>query len=156
MKKINLLILSLFCLCSLAAFATHDNCCKEPQPAPKCETPCPQTYDSTSCDYFLCTDKNMNTIFSGMNLSNAQICNAQKIQEKYEQEVLSLEEKLECENAKLSELEESCASASEIRKQKNAIKELEKTKKKICECYESQFKATLSSDQERIYNKNKK
>ncbi len=156
MKKISLLILSLFCLCSMSAFATHDNCCKKPQSVPKCEKPCPQTYTESDCDSFLCTEKNMNSVFSGMNLSNAQICNAKKIQEKYEQEVLSLEEKLECECAKLKELEECCANASEIRKQKNVIKELEKTKKKICECYENQFKATLSSDQERIYNKNKK
>lgn len=156
MKKISLVILSLCCLCTSGIFAAEDNCCKKPQPAPKCETPCPQTYNENLNNCFLCTDKDMKSLFCGMNLSNAQICNAQKIQEKYEQEVLSLEEKLECEKEKLAELEKCCASASDIRKQKNVIKELEKTKKKICDCYEDQFKASLSSDQERIYNKNKK
>ena len=105
---------------------------------------------------FLCTDKDMESVFCGMNLSDSQICNAQKIQEKYEQEVYSLDERLDCERDKLEELEENCASNSEIRRQKNIIKELEKTKKKICKCYEDQFKAMLSSDQERIFNKNKK
>ena len=128
MKKINLLILSLLCLCSLTAFATHDNCCKKQNQIPKCEKPCPQKHTSLSDECFLCTDKDMESVFCGMNLSDSQICNAQKIQEKYEQEVYSLDERLDCERDKLEELEENCASNSEIRRQKNIIKELEKIK----------------------------
>lgn len=156
MKKVTLSILSLLCLCTINSYAWAEDCCPKVQPKQKCETPCPQTYTEDLDDCFLCTDKDMKTLFCGMNLSNSQLCNVHKIQEKYEQEISGIEEKLECENEKLSELEKCCASASDIRKQKKVIKELEKMKKKICDCYEEQFKASLSTDQKRIYNKNKK
>ena len=45
--------------------------------------------------------------------SEAQICNAGKIQDKYEQEVLSLEERIQCENQKLCQLERNCAKKVE-------------------------------------------
>ena len=165
MKTLYLLLLSFICLSSLTAFA-QDDCCKkqmtpaapcEKQVQKPCETPCPQT-SVTPCpdECFLCTNCKMNTLFRCMNLSSSQICNAHKIQEKYNQEVLSLNERLQCEKQKLCQLEKSCAKSSEIRKQKRLIKKLEKTKKEICKCYEQQFKATLSSQQIKAYNKNKK
>ena len=156
MKKLYITILSLVCLCTSSAYAWHNPLCKKQQSELNCRETCPQTYTTSSGECFLCTKKNMNSVFSGMNLSNAQICNANKIQEKYEQEVLSLNDRLECENKKLCELKDNCAKSNDIRKQKRAINELEKTKKKICECYEKQFKATLSDNQISIYNKNKK
>lgn len=148
MKRLFLLFICVVCLCSLSSFAnshysTENNCEKSyKQPGP------------TSC--FLCTNANMNTLFKQINLCETQICNAMKIQSKYEQEVLSLNERIECEKAALCKLEQNCSNGSEIRKQKRLIKKLEKKKKEICKCYEKQFKATLSKDQERAYNKNKK
>lgn len=157
MKKLFVVTMSLICMCSLSAFADC-NCHKKPKPAPAaCEQPCPQTCQ-TPCanDTFLCTKVNMDTLFRCMNLSNTQICNAHKIQEKYEQEVYSLSERIQCEKQKLCQLERTCAKNSDIRKQKRLIKRLEKDKKKICKCYEKQFKATLSNQQIKAYNKNKK
>lgn len=176
MKKLYLLFLSFICLCSLSAFAdspcdkeikkvpstncqkpctkqyqrTYQTPCKKP-----CEKPCPKAY-TPSCNKFLCTNADMNTLFKNMNLSSTQVCNAQKIQSKYEQEVLSLNERLQCEREKLCQQEQTCAKGSEIRKQKRLIKKLEKKKKEICKCYEKQFKATLSSMQQKAYRKYKK
>lgn len=159
MKKICLLFMCIVCLCSLSSYAdmsyatkTNTNCEKPctPNPCQKSyQTPCP-----SSC--FLCTSANMNTLFKQMKLCDTQICNAMKIQDKYVQEVLSLNERIECEKATLCRLEQNCAKGSEIRKQKRLIKKLEKKRKEICKCYEKQFKATLSSDQQRLYNKYKK
>lgn len=163
MKKICLLFMCVVCLCSLSSYANgqytrnyqmqQKPACEKPcKPNPcekECPTPCP-----SSC--FLCTNANMNTLFKQMNLCDTQICNAMKIQGKYEQEVLSLNERIECEEENLCRLEETCAKYSDIRKQKSLIKKLEKKKKEICECYEKQFKATLSQDQQRLYNKYKK
>ena len=149
-KKLFLLILSLICLCSLCVFAASNDCNKKAES----KVSCPQTYEHCLTECFLCTEKTMASAFSGMNMSSNQICNAKKLQEKYEQEVLSIEEKIQCEEEKLNELKRKCSSKSAIRKQKRYIKELKKTKKKICDCYQKEFKSTLSSDQERRYNKN--
>ena len=178
MKKLHLLFLSFICLCCSLAFAdssyntTMTKNCKTPtnvqrqkmyyyynkaqnqncqKPVEKqCETP------QASCEKFLCTCADMNTLFKNMCLSETQICNAQKINDKYKQEVLSLCERIDCENAKYRQLEQNCAKKSELRKQKRLIKKLEKKKKEICECYEKQFKVTLSKDQKKAYNKYKK
>ena len=152
MKKTGLLILAIIVLCSLYAFADSDECCDKAKQ--KVETNCPQTSVNCLDECFLCTEKNMKSVFSGMNLSNAQICNAQKIQEKYEQEVYSIEEKIQSEIEKLTALKNSCSSKFDIHKQRRYIKNLEKTKKKICNCYQEEFKTSLSKDQEKIYNRN--
>lgn len=182
MKKLYLLFLSFICLCSLSAFADSP-CDKEVKtmPSTNCQKPCAKQYKRTyqspcqkTCkkpcqepcektytppcpsNKFLCTNADMNTLFKNMNLSSSQICNAEKIQSKYEQEVLSLNDRLQCEREKLCQLEQTCAKGSELRKQKRLIKKLEKKKKEICECYEKQFKATLSSIQQKAYRKYKK
>ncbi len=176
MKKI-CLFLSFICLCSTAVFAqspcdneipvqkTHSyenpcpNDCKKGCTKP-CQNPCAKPESMSCCpsrsECFLCTKKNMNSLFREMNLSEAQICTAMKIQGKYEQEVLSLDERLQCEKQNLYRLEQTCTKGSEMRKQKRLIKKLEKKKKEICKCYENQFKATISNDQKKIYNKCKK
>lgn len=164
MKKLYLLLLSFLCLCSLNAFA-NSPCDNEvnmqPQsrcekPCPKQQTQCPQTYQRPRSECFLCTEKNMSTLFSQLCLSNTQVCTAQKIQDKYDLEVYSLNDRIQCEEENLCRLKEQCASNCEIRKQKNLIKKLKKERKKICECYEHQFKTILSDKQKRNYNKYKK
>lgn len=161
MKKFNLLLLTLICLCSLTAYAGCGSCSKEQvQPRTSCETPCetkcPQTCITPCSERFLCTKTNLDSLKSCMNLSEAQLCNAHKIQEKYDQEVYSMNERIKCEKQKLCQMERNCAKGSEIRKQKRLIRRLEKEIKKICDCYEKQFKATLSDQQIRAYNKSKK
>lgn len=164
MKKLYVLFLSFVCLCSLCAFADSpcDNEIKM-QPKSSCEKPCPrsqsqcpQTYQRPRSECFLCTQKDMNTLFSQMCLSNTQICTAQKIQDKYDLEVYSLNDRIQCEEENLCQLEEQCASNSEIRKQKRLINKLKKERNKICKCYEYQFKTILSDKQKRNYNKYKK
>jgi hypothetical protein len=176
MKKIYLLILMSFCLCSLCAYA-ESPCDKEMPMKPKsecvkpCEKPscksclkkapaqnelkCPQNYTSSE-ECFLCTGKNIKEVFKNASLSETQICNAMKIQEKYNTEVLSLNEKITCEEEKLSKLKKNCSSKSELRKQKKLLKDLNKKKKEICNCYENQFKALLSDSQKKSYNKFKR
>ena len=177
MKKLSILFLSFVCLSSLSVFAdspcdnevtkktyqTQNTMPKnqgkykyyyyktQQQPCqPKCNK------QKSTCNYFLCTNADMNTLFENMCLSDTQICNAEKINDKYNQEVLSITERIECENQKYCEMEENCAKSSELRKQKRLIKKLEKKKKEICKCYEKEFKTTLSKDQQKAYNKYKK
>ena len=142
MKKFSLLLLSLICFCSLSTFATHDSCCENHNQTYKkvkqsnencqktymekqknCDTPCPVT-SINSC--FLCKDIDKNSLFQQMNLSSTQICTANKIHDKYEQEVYSLQERIVCEHQKLSKLKSDCAKKSVQRKQKRVIKRLEK------------------------------
>lgn len=162
MKKVYLLLLSFACLCSLSVLA--DSPCDsemsvQPQKtcAAPCEPKCPETYvKPCSSECFLCTNKNMTQLFSQMNLSETQVCTAMKIQDKYELEVLSLNERIECEEANLCQLKKSCANRSEINKVKKTIKNLKKKRTEICKCYEKQFKALLSDQQKKAYNKYKK
>jgi len=98
----------------------------------------------------------MNNLFRQMGLSETQICTAMKIQDKYELEVLSLNERIQCEEQSLNSLKSNCAKNSQLRKQKRTIKDLKKKRKEICKCYEKQFKALLSDQQKRAYNKYKK
>ena len=160
MKKLNVFLLSFICLCSLSAFADNNfeysnkqmqkNCAK---PCPVKKTTCPQTMQRPRSECFLCTDKNMSTLFSQMRLSNTQICTAQKIQDKYDLEAYSINDRIKCEEESLCRMESNCCKASEIRKQKRLIKKLKKERKKICKCYEEQFKSILSSDQKRSYRR---
>ena len=162
MKKLFLLFICVVCLCSLSSFAnSHYSNKNNYQQKTNCEKPCQQkpcekNYNTSSSNCFLCTNVNTNTLFKQINLCDTQICNAMKIQSKYEQEVLSINERINCEKEALCKLERNSCSGSEIRKQKRLIKKLEKKKKEICKCYEKQFKVTLSKDQERLYNKYKK
>ncbi len=181
MKKLSILFLSFVCLSSLNAFANSPCDSEMAQKTYKhtagnrqqyrqyyyktqqqCQKPCQKVTQKQcvqpvlNCQKFLCTNADMNTLFKNMCLSETQICNAQKIQEKYEQEVLSLTERIECENQKYCQMKEACAKKGELRKQKRLIKKLEKKRKEICKCYEKEFKTTLSKDQQRAYNKYKK
>ena len=184
MKKIYFLFLSFICLSCLSVYAdspcdsemqktsksTCPRCHKQhkyytyaPTKTSSCQKPCEKMYnppptpsfDSCSSS-FLCTKRDMKSLFRCMNLSETQICNAQKIQNKYEQEVLSLNERIKCENEKYYELKNNCSKNSELRKQKRLIKKLEKKRKEICKCYEKQFEVTLSSMQRKAYRKAKK
>lgn len=136
--------------------------CQKVQQTP-CENPCPVVNPcETTCkppvqsDCFLCTNKNMSTLFSQMNLSETQLCTAAKIQDKYELEVLSINERIQCEKQNLYVMKQKCSKKSEERKQNRVIRRLEKDRKKICECYEDQFEAILSDQQRRAYRKAKK
>ena len=157
MKKLSILFLSFICLSSLSIFADSP-CDKEVKnkQVMSYQKPCQKQYTSQSTsNCFLCTDAKKNTLFKQMCLSDTQICNANKIQDKYEQEVLSLCERIDCEKVKYNQLKQACAKANELRKQKRLIKKLEKKKKEICNCYEKEFKTTLSKDQEKLYRKYK-
>ena len=181
MRKIYLLAVSLVCLRSLSVYAAspcdseqaqkkYPPCaktnqqmqCQKPcqkqeqqcqKPCNPCPSPCENSYKS---DCFLCTCKNMVALFQAVGLSETQICTAMKIQDKYELEVLSLKERIQCEKQNLCRLQEKCAKGSEIRKQKRLIKRLEKDVKKICKTYECQFKNILSDPQKKAYRKAKK
>lgn len=183
MKKIYLLLLSFVCLSVLSAFAgapcdnergyskTWQGCqkpCEKPcqksysQPCEKsCAKPCAKPCEKDiapvcAADCFLCTNKNADTLLSQMHLSNTQLCTAQKINEKYQLEVMSLNERLNCEYENRGALKRSCAKRSELRASKRIIKDLKKERKKICDCYEKQFKAILSDPQKKVYKKLKK
>ena len=182
MKKLYLLILSFLCLCASSAFANspcdsemkswswqnwkmanHGNCqkpckspCKKSCQTP-CESKCPQTYSNPcSTDAFLCTNQDINYLFTQMNLSETQKCTAMKIQDKYDQEVLSLNERIQCEEENMNSLKRNCAKRSQLRKQNRTIKDLKKKRKEICKCYEKEFKTILSDPQRKAYNKYKK
>ena len=184
MKKLYVLILSVLCLCASSALANSpcdsemkswgwhpwkmankSNCqkpCKKAcsipcqTPAP-CESQCPQTYTNPcAVDGFLCTNKDKACIYREIGLSETQICTADKIQDKYELEVMSLNEKIKCEQQNLSDLAKNCASAGDKRRVNRNIKDLKKERKDICKCYEKQFEAILSDDQRHAYRRAKK
>ena len=149
MKKIGLYILCNILLASLQAFADSDNCNKE-------KTQCPQTYETNPCDKYLCTNSDIETIFRETGLSDSQICTTRKLQEKYEQETLSVNDRLQYEENVLNEYYATGASRCEIRAQKRKINDLKKTRNDICKGYEKQFKVILSDAQRREYRKYRK
>lgn len=185
MKKIYLLVLSMVFICTSSAFAecnchktpVKQNCsspckpkcnhCDKPAVSP-CEknispcdkpvSPCEQEMYSRACpvDGFLCTNKDKACIYREIGLSETQICTADKIQDKYELEVMSLNEKIKCEQQNLNDLARNCASAKDKRRVNRDIKDLKKERKDICKCYEKQFEAILSDDQRHAYRKAKK
>ncbi len=148
------------CGCKKHTYKKADSCAK---PCSKpCAKPCdslppePEYTCSTPCSGFLCTGREADTLFQCMNLSKTQICNAMKINDKYQQEILSLNERIQCEHEKYYQLKNSCAKFGERHKQKRLVKKLEKKRKEICKCYEKQFEATLSDMQRKAYRKAKK
>ena len=145
MKKIGIYIVCVALLASLQALA--DCGC------PKEENICPQTYETSTCNKFLCTNSEMEDIFHETGLSDSQICTARKLQEKYELETLSVNDRLQYEENVLNEYLATCANNSDIREQKRKIKNLKKTRNDICKCYEKQFKVMLSTPQRKAYNK---
>ena len=160
MKKFYVLLMTFACLNVCNVFA--DSPCDKNMPQQtktmqqqNCEKPCDAPLPCRS-ECFLCTNKNTEDLVNEVGLSDTQVCTTMKLQEKYEQEVLSINEQIECESARLNELKANCAKYSDIRKQKHTIKKLKKAKKEICECYEKQFKALLSNEQKNRYNKYKK
>ena len=156
MKKLCLLLLS-FVFLSSACYATS-HCQNQAQYSKAHQTVknCPKKQEQHCSGKFLCTNRNMSNLFHEMRLSDTQICTATKINDKYTLEVLSLNERIQCEHQNLYVLKQKCAKNSEIRKQKRLIKRLEKDRKKICKNYECQFKAILSDDQKKAYKKYKK
>lgn len=155
MKKLYVLFLSFACLCTLSCFAEVKNPQTQSQKQ-DCAKPCPQNYQQPSSECFLCTNQKACELFKKMSLSETQICTAMKIQDKYALEVLSLNERIQCEEEALCRLEANCAKSSDIHKQKRLIKNLKKERKEICKCYENQFKSILSDPQKHAYNKYKK
>lgn len=156
MKNFGLLIFAAVVLCSVNVFADNNSTpCQKPCNTPKtCEKkmytrPCP-------VDKFLCTGKDKDKLYKCIGLSNTQICTADKINDKYEMEVLSINEKIKCENKRLYDLKQNCMNKSEYREVKKNLKELKRERKKICKCYENQFKEILSDNQKREYKKYKK
>lgn len=146
--KIGVYFLCILLLSTLQAFA--DNCETENKNV------CPQTYETNSCNKFLCTNSDIEEIFEQTGLSDSQICTARKLQEKYELETLSVNDRLNYEENVLNEYAATCAEGSDIRAQKRKIKNLKKTRNDICKCYEKQFKVILSQGQRKAYNKYRK
>ena len=169
MKKFYFLFGALICFCTANVFAASpcdseisngqhstSKCERgiEKTPITNCQKPCEVTQRPVSCsDNFLCTCKNMEKLFNCIGLSETQKCNAMKIQEKYELEVLSLNEQITCEENKLCSLKKGCSSNKEIKKSKKRIKNLKKERKRICKCYEKQFKSLMSDMQIKKYKK---
>ena len=150
MKKIALLILLIVCMYTSTVFA--DTNCQTPC---KKQQECKQKVYTRTCpaDTFLCTNKDKDELFKCVGLSDTQICTAEKINDKYEMEVLSLNEKIKCEQKKLYDLKKACCKGSDYRATKREIKSLKRERKKICKCYEEQFKAILSDEQKKQYRK---
>ncbi|MBQ3641802.1 hypothetical protein II906_07775 [bacterium] len=130
---------------SEAEWIAAQNGCENAVEQPVCDSEC-----------FLCTKKNADCLFREIGLNETQICTAMKIQEKYELETLSINERINCEKAKLKQMKENCGKYFDIKKQKRVINELKRERNKICECYEKQFKMILSDKQIHDYNKYKK
>ena len=151
MKKTGIFILCAILIASMQAFA--DNCSKD------CDNTCPKEVemcpnnDLNNNNCFLCTNSDMEIVFKETGLSDSQICTARKLQEKYEQETLSVNDRLEYEENVLNEYNATCANKSDIRSQKKKINDLKKTKNDICKCYQKQFKVMLSDAQRKEYKK---
>ena len=155
MKKIWIFIVCSLLLASLQAIgdANDTNCINSEKH--QTESTCPQTRETNKCNKFLCTDSDMETIFDEIGLSDSQICTTMKIQEKYEQETISVNDRLLYEENVLNEYIATCADNRDKRNQKKKIKNLKKTRDEICKCYEQQFKTILSKGQKSAYSKYK-
>ncbi len=173
MKKIGLLIFSIVFLSTISAFADcgqqnqpvkqwytmlQQKNCDSPQIAENCNNPCEKELYTRPCpvDTFLCTNKDKEELYKCLGLSDTQICTADKINDKYETEVLSLNERIKCEQKSLYDMKKACNKGSDYRKTKSKIRELKKERKEICKRYEKKFKAILSDNQRHKYNKYKR
>lgn len=138
--------------------------CSKPCPVKKkdlCEKPCPngcpdEVTPVCTGDNFLCTGKDKHSLYQCLKLSATQVCTAEKINDKYQLEVLSLNERLNCEYRKKAEMKQKCASRKDLRASRKVINDLKKERRKICECYEKEFKNILSEQQIKSYKKFKK
>lgn len=147
--------------------------CPKPYTAKKCTNPCPVTQSNlcekpcpNGCpekvtpvctgDNFLCTGKDKHSLYQCLNLSATQVCTAEKINDKYQLEVLSLNERLDCEYRNRGALKQNCTKRCDLRASKKVINDLKKERRKICECYEKEFKNILSEEQIKSYKKYKK
>ena len=149
MKKLVLSIFCLFCIASLNAFA---DCSRQSVVVPVSKTPLETCQDNQECN-FLCWCLKKCDLYKSLGLSKTQICRADKIQDNYEFDTLSLREKLKCEEETLSNLLKRCACDKEVKAQKKKIKALKKDLKKTCKCYSDEFKALLSDSQTKQYKK---
>ena len=156
MKKFYVVLFSIMCFTTVNVLAdapctseeewiAAQNGCEAEERTPVCNSEC-----------FLCTDKNYDCLFQELGLDDIQRCSAMKIQEKYEQETLSINEAIQCEKDKLKQMKAGCCKYFDLKKQKRVIKNLKNERQKICDCYEKQFKMILSDNQRSAYNKYKK
>lgn len=148
MKKIVSVICLLFCFVSLVAVAD----CKSNKKSTLQRAPIESCQDNEECD-FLCWCIKKCELYKTLCLSDSQKCRADKIQNNFEFDTLSLREKIKCEQEILSKLMQKCACESEVKAQKKKIKALRKELKETCKCYSDEFREILSEKQDKQYKK---
>ena len=148
MKKTVFLICLLFCFISLVAIADS----KDNKKSTLQRVPIESCQDNQECN-FLCWCIKKCELYKALNMSDSQKCRADKIQNNYEFDTLTLREKIKCEEETLSKLIQKCACESEIKAQKKIIKVLKKELKETCKCYSKEFEDLLSDKQEKQYKK---
>ena len=149
MKKLTSTLLCLFCMTPVIVFA---DCQNAKQKTIFDTAPIESCKDNQEC-YFLCYGIKKCELYKKLGLSETQKCRADKIQDNYEFDTLSIREKLKCEEEALARLNQKCACESEIKAQKKKLKALRKDLKKTCKCYDREFQSFLSDSQAKQYKK---
>jgi len=151
MKK--LVFLSAFCLLfSFVSLVAFGECCQDMKKSTLQRAPIESCENNEEC-HFLCLCIKKSELYKSLCLSDTQKCRADKIQNNFEFDTLSLREKIKCEEEALSQLMKKCACDSEVKAQKKKIKVLKKELKETCECYRDEFEELLSDKQEKQFKK---
>ena len=121
----------------------------------KCETPCEKktcknTIEEDNKCFFDNQFKQMKKVLC---LSPQQESAVDCIYDKYKNQMQILHNQAECRQEKLCKMINDCASNSEIREQKNELKEIRNDAKEQYRCFSKEIKAQLCKDQIRCFNR---
>lgn len=163
MKKLCLLLCSLFFMSALATQAICpceetipvNTCCCE-TPAPCCETPkpcCAVPNETVIKKESCCWQMTQIQLFNCLCLNQCQMEKACCIYNKYVCDSKEIKDRLNCEKARLCQMIKGCCSKCEIKAQEKKIKEIKKELKDRFACYEDQLKELLSKKQLKEYKR---
>lgn len=169
MKKTLLLLTATVFLCHSALAAPCSVPCDTNMAKAPCEKGCKQYNPPKGCDEKPCEEKmSENTVqednrcffdneFKKMKkvlcLSPQQDSAIDCIYDKYKNQMQILHDQAKCRQDKLCQMINQCASNSEIREQRDELKEIRKDAKEQYKCFSKEIKAQLCKDQIKCFNR---
>lgn len=171
MKKTLLMLAATILICN-CTFAAPCDITKPYKDKPDCQNNCKQ-YNvpkgceddkcETPCDKSSCNDaKNDNECFFDnqfaqmkkiLCLSPQQNSAVDCIYDKYKNQMQILHDQAQCRQEKLCQMINDCASKSDIRAQKDELKDIRSEAKDQYKCFSKEIKAQLCKDQIKCFNK---
>lgn len=121
----------------------------------KCEAPCKQSMSENTAksDNECFFDNQFAQMKKSLCLSPQQESAVDCIYDKYKNQMQILHDQAKCRQEKLCQMINDCASNSEIREQKDELKDIREEAKDQYKCFSKEIKAQLCKDQIRCFNK---